>query len=316
MEKEYTLSLRERKHAQTKIALAEAVMERLKTKRLKDISVKEVCETIPVSEVTFYNYFPKKTDVLVYILQLWRLEMEWHLMVWEEEKSNLEVIEAYFDFAAQGVEEYPGVMAEALAYFTQKRGCVHLDDLSSAEKILAFPELPGIEEIQLPSNPKEKKMLGKYVSRAIEAGELPSTTDIDFITHTLDAYFIGSMLAFHNDEPVLIRPLYRKMLNVLWKGLWQGPYEDIATVTPGKLQMTSKRSAKKSLHDVTTFFCNDAPDGCGIRSGGKCAPMAVVSIGGIFSSTFMTLYIVPALYSIIEGFREYIGRRHRREADA
>ena len=169
MEKDYAISLRERKHAQTKIALAEAVMERLKTKRLKDISVKEVCETIPVSEVTFYNYFPKKTDVLVYILQLWHLEMQWHLLGWEEEKSNLEVIEAYFDFAAQGVEEYPGVMAEAMAYFTQKRGCMHFDDLSSAEKILAFPELPGIEEIQLPTNPKEKKMLGKYVRKAIEA---------------------------------------------------------------------------------------------------------------------------------------------------
>lgn len=237
MEKEYTFSLRERKHAQTKIALAQAVMERLRTKRLKDISVKEVCETIPVSEVTFYNYFPKKTDVLVYILQLWRLEMQWHLLVWEGKKSNLEVIETYFDFAARGVEEYPGVMAEALAYFTQKRGCVHFDDLSSAEKILAFPELIGIEEIQLPTNPKEKKLLEKYVTKAIEAGELPATIDIHFVIHTLDALFIGSMMAFHTDEPVLLRQLYQQMLKTLWKGLWQDARDDREVSRPGSVQM-------------------------------------------------------------------------------
>ncbi|MDY0093961.1 MAG: TetR/AcrR family transcriptional regulator [Candidatus Vecturithrix sp.] len=237
MEKEYSLSLRERKHAQTKIALAEAITERLKTYRLKDISVKEVCDTIPISEVTFYNYFPKKTDVLVYILQLWRLEMQWHLLGWEEEKSNLEVIEAYFDFAAQGVEEYPGVMAEALAYFTQKRGCLHFDDLSIAEKILAFPTLPGIEEIQLPPHPKEEKMLEKYIRRAIESGELPSQTDVDFVIHALDALFIGSMMTFYKDKPILLRQLYQQMLKILWKGLWQDAKDEVAASMSGNLQL-------------------------------------------------------------------------------
>ena len=58
------------------------------------------------------------------------------------------------------------------------------------------------------------------------------------------------------------------------------------------------------------------PMALGLGQGGEMrAPMAVVSIGGIFSSTFMTLYIVPALYSIIESLREYLKRRHRREED-
>lgn len=58
------------------------------------------------------------------------------------------------------------------------------------------------------------------------------------------------------------------------------------------------------------------PMALGLGQGGEMrSPMAIVSIGGMFSSTFMTLYIVPALYSIIESFREFIGRRHRRDAD-
>jgi AcrR family transcriptional regulator len=220
MEKEYTLSLRERKHAQTKIALAEAVMERLKTKRLKDISVKEVCETIPVSEVTFYNYFPRKTDVLVYILKLWHLNMGWHLKQWETEKSNIEIIEAFFDFAAREIGQYPWVMNDTLAFFLQKRGDVCFEDISVAEKLLAFPELKGIEEISLPRNPKEKPMLDKYIDRAIAKGELSEETDSELVKACIDAIFIGAVMSLHEKNPRQIRIVSRKILQMFWQGLW------------------------------------------------------------------------------------------------
>ncbi len=37
--------------------------------------------------------------------------------------------------------------------------------------------------------------------------------------------------------------------------------------------------------------------------------MAVVAIGGIFSSTFLTLFVVPVLYSLIESVREFVTQR-------
>ncbi|GAK48925.1 acriflavin resistance protein [Candidatus Moduliflexus flocculans] len=45
------------------------------------------------------------------------------------------------------------------------------------------------------------------------------------------------------------------------------------------------------------------------QDGEMRAPMAIVSIGGLFSSTFMTLYLVPVLYSLVESIREYFARR-------
>ena len=58
------------------------------------------------------------------------------------------------------------------------------------------------------------------------------------------------------------------------------------------------------------------PMALGLGQGGEMrAPMAIVSIGGIFSSTFMTLYVVPAMYSIVESAWEFFGRRQRRDAD-
>ena len=53
------------------------------------------------------------------------------------------------------------------------------------------------------------------------------------------------------------------------------------------------------------------PLSLGLGQGGETrAPMAIVSIGGLISSTVMTLYVVPVLYSLIEGVREFI-QKHR-----
>lgn len=58
------LSLREKKYAKTKLALLDAATERIGEKTFDAISVKELCEQAEVSEATFFNYFPKKQDLL------------------------------------------------------------------------------------------------------------------------------------------------------------------------------------------------------------------------------------------------------------
>ncbi|NLE65671.1 MAG: TetR/AcrR family transcriptional regulator, partial [Elusimicrobia bacterium] len=59
-------SLREKKFVKTKVSLMQEFMKRLKSTRFSEISIKEVCETVEVSESTFYNYFPQKVDVVCY----------------------------------------------------------------------------------------------------------------------------------------------------------------------------------------------------------------------------------------------------------
>jgi len=44
------------------------------------------------------------------------------------------------------------------------------------------------------------------------------------------------------------------------------------------------------------------------------AELGTVVIGGLFSATFLTLIVVPVVYSIIEGLRWRLGRRGRRPA--
>ena len=44
-------------------------------------------------------------------------------------------------------------------------------------------------------------------------------------------------MAFHTDEPVLIRQLYQQMLKILWKGLEQDGRDDLTAPIPGNLQI-------------------------------------------------------------------------------
>jgi HAE1 family hydrophobic/amphiphilic exporter-1 len=41
------------------------------------------------------------------------------------------------------------------------------------------------------------------------------------------------------------------------------------------------------------------------------AELGTVVIGGLFSSTFLTLIVVPVVYSLVDGGRNMVGRRRR-----
>jgi len=58
-EKEYPL--REKKHARTKITIMAAFIKCLEKTRFEDISIRQICKSVEVSEGTFFNYFPRRS---------------------------------------------------------------------------------------------------------------------------------------------------------------------------------------------------------------------------------------------------------------
>ena len=215
----HDVSLRERKFAQTKVSLAWAFRERLREKRLQDISVKEVCDTLPISEVTFYKYFPEKTDVLVYLLQLWHYEAVWRLRRWEREKTNLEVIEAWFKFGEEQLEAYPAATGEILSFIMKEKGRLKFSEISVAELLFAYPDLEGIEKIEVPAGHDDRCFMLPYLYRAIEHGELPTGTDMEMVADMLDAIFIGSQLTLREESPQKARKVSSLLLKYLWQGI-------------------------------------------------------------------------------------------------
>jgi AcrR family transcriptional regulator len=219
MSRNNTLIDQEREAIQSKLAILKASIEKMKVQPLETISVRELCEAAAATETVFYTYFTKKTDLLEYYFQITAIEIAWYLRHAVKAKTNLALVEALFDFTARKVIGYPSIMSETMLYFARERRRPNFATLSQTEQLLAFPNLPGIEEIQI-TNTSLEAMVEPYVRQAIAQGELPPQTDVPTVIRLTTSIFTGVVMNLHLTEPELICPLCRKHLQLLWKALW------------------------------------------------------------------------------------------------
>ena len=127
------LGLRERKTARARLALLDAVVERLGDRSLESIPVKDLCAAAEVSEPSFFNYFPQKTDLLVYFIQLWSVDMGWRLSLRKPGSTARSAVEDLFVETARQMDEGPGLMAEIFA-FQAKNGSAPIFSPSETRK--------------------------------------------------------------------------------------------------------------------------------------------------------------------------------------
>jgi len=218
------LSLREKKYARTKLALLDAATERIGEKTFDAISVKELCEQAEVSEATFFNYFPKKQDLLSYFIQLWVLEVIWKIEHALEEQGGIRAIEEAFSHTGEEVRKRPRIMLELIAYMAldpDKGQCPsHTAAVTLAERLLRFPVLPGIEAIEACNGLDD--VFRPPLLKAIEAGELPASTNVEAALTALFAVFFGVPLGMAWQDAGLVAAAYRQQLDLVWAGLRAG----------------------------------------------------------------------------------------------
>lgn len=210
------LSLRERKFARTKLNLLNAALERIEERPLDEISVKELCAAAEVSEATFFNYFPRKSDVLSYYTQLWSLEIAWHLEAAEAPAAGLAAIGEIFRLAARKIQAQPGAMAEVIAYQARNRDRQRPSEPGRAERLLAFPQLAGMDHY---TGTGLDQLLARHLQVAVDRGELPSNTHVRSAMVGLVAVFYGVPLGLAQSNPQAIGSAYQLQLQMLWTGI-------------------------------------------------------------------------------------------------
>jgi AcrR family transcriptional regulator len=209
-------SLREKKYAKTKIALAKAFLERLKSTRFADISIKEVCNAVEVSEGTFYNYFSNKIELARYFERLTLLKVAWELQKKEQQLEPLEMIEYAFDLMAIEINQ-PFLFYEMVSLFTAER--VKLKEgqaLTGAEKYFAFPECNDIEKVKVVTI---ENLFSEVIAKAQKKGTISKKIRTDDILTNLMAILIGVPLAIEIEDFDKINRLYRSQLALLWKAV-------------------------------------------------------------------------------------------------
>jgi AcrR family transcriptional regulator len=107
--------LRERKKAQTRLSLLDAVINRLYDNPLANITIEEICDDVEISKATFFLYFPQKTDVIVLYGLLWNLEALWMVTHSPKIKPGLGALESVFKWNGQKVDDHPRLWMEIVA---------------------------------------------------------------------------------------------------------------------------------------------------------------------------------------------------------
>jgi len=209
-------SLRERKFARTRLALAEAATRHLEAASFEALSVKALCERVQISEATFFNYFPKKEDLIIYLDRLWTLELNWYGRQAAAQQHGLAVIDALFRYTAIQIQKKPGLMGEIIAHEARARERSPGIEITPAERQIAFPDLDGIEDL---SDDSLEALLRGSLEAAINQGELPANTAIAAAMVALVSIFYGVPLAMQHANPAAIGAMYRQQLAMLWAGL-------------------------------------------------------------------------------------------------
>lgn len=210
-----TNSLRERKFARTKVALMQAFVDRMRSTRFEDISIRDVCQEVEVSEGTFFNYFPRKIDVIYYYNQLATIHVVCQARQ-SDEKKPLAIIEAAFASVARMMDS-PYLLYEMISLLVGEKKVIEPLAISALEKKFAFSECDGIEQVD--ADPMLRDFFELMIGQAAAAGALPKKTNKEEAVVALDTILVGVPLALTPENFNKLGQVFKSQLALLWKAL-------------------------------------------------------------------------------------------------
>ena len=207
--------MRNRKFARTKVALMQAFVDRLRMMRFEDISIRNVCRDVEVSEATFFNYFPRKIDVIYYYNQLATIHVVCQARH-SGEKKPLAMIEAAFASVARMMDS-PYLLYEMISLLVGEKKVIEPLAISAQEKKFAFPDCDGIEQIE--ADPMLRGFFGLMIGQAAATGVLPKKTNREEAVVALDTILVGVPLALTPEHFSKLGQVFQSQLALLWKAL-------------------------------------------------------------------------------------------------
>ena len=213
------LPLREIKKAKTKLEILSVLKKKLKNRPLDQINIIEICNDVLISEVTFYNYFKKKNDLILYHNQLLEIELWIFLKTKHSDYSGLRAIEYIFEKISDKFESNSLLMREFLLVLANSRNKPNFQTISTAEILMKFPEL----KVLPPPNLSIPLLFSEHIIEAIKNGDLKKDIDIQMVLHSLLTILIGLpfslMFSGQLENMRNTRKIFQNQLNLLWKGL-------------------------------------------------------------------------------------------------
>jgi len=206
---------RQKKTAHNKKILIDTLLQKMSTEPFEKIKISDLCRDSSVSQASFYNYFPQKKDMIVYYIQLWSLETAWHARHDSQSGGGLKIIESIFMRTAESLRNHPQIMAEVISFQAKMEMPEQWPELTDADKILAFPNLEGIEDIE---SKGLDGILLPNLKTAISQGELPAKTPVMNVVVALTSLFFGIPMILHAIDSDQLELIFKQQLELIWAG--------------------------------------------------------------------------------------------------
>jgi hypothetical protein len=126
-------------------------------------------------------------------------------------ESPLATLRALFDVTAEEMARAPRLMFEIIAYIAHAHEPPPYPTITRAERLLAFPDLSGAEEVE-PQSIDE--LMTTLLHLATSAGELPPAISVEATAVVLKALFYGVPLATRREGVLGICHAYRAALDI------------------------------------------------------------------------------------------------------
>lgn len=194
--------------AQTRLNVLDTVYRLTSSSNFRDLKTKSIAEESGITEMTFFNYFQKKEDILKYMMGIWALE----LMVLQQRQplTGEEAIRRVFAHTAEQVKTHPRLMANFIASLLSSEIDPEANVIEPADRFLLYPEVPAeLYEAKIPSG---NEILMQHLA------EIDPTRDHTGTLLHLASCFYGDVIIAHT-AGLDIGALYSNSLDLVLRNV-------------------------------------------------------------------------------------------------
>lgn len=191
--------------AQTRLNVLDAVYRLTETSNFRDLKVKSIADEAGITEMTFFNYFQRKEDILKYMMGIWALDLM--ILQHSQPLSGEAAIRRVFSHTAQQVIKHPRLMANFVASLLTSDIDPMANDIKAADRFLLYPDSPELYEAKIPSG---NEILMQHLAEIDPARDHMGT-----LLHMASSFY-GDIIVAHTAE-LDIDMLYSNSLDMIFK---------------------------------------------------------------------------------------------------
>lgn len=182
------IPLRELKKAKNKIALYEAALSLMKDRMFSRVMLEDICKRAEISKVTFFKFYQRKEDLLIYFMRIWLTERV--IEIDTEGKKGFQAFRHLLSHVAKEHQVRPGMMPSLISFLAEQNMQPCMPELSPAEVSLLFP---GDEEAGSRS-PNMYELFQQFMKEEDQAGRLNKALTLEQAVQICFTIFYGAFL--------------------------------------------------------------------------------------------------------------------------